>query len=172
LHTLHFAVQATFRPLVAIPSWRKLVSLGQRPVLFFRPDLEYLGYPDFVDPSCTGLDRAASLAAMILPNLEKRFYYETSFGREWEPFWTRLWHRADEALLRSDEIVIIGYSLPTADVDARKLLLETANKRASLSVCCGTQTASIEEQFRRAGFTNIEGMAVCTFDGWLSSRRP
>jgi len=40
-----------------------LNSLGDRPVLYFRPDLEYLGYPDFVDPLCSGLHRAVCLPA-------------------------------------------------------------------------------------------------------------
>jgi hypothetical protein len=40
-------------------------SLAKRPVLFFRPDLEYLGYQDLVDPRCACLDTAASLPAMI-----------------------------------------------------------------------------------------------------------
>src|SRR5260370_41749681 len=35
-----------------------------RPALFFRPDQEYLGFPDFVDPLCAHLDAAASLPAM------------------------------------------------------------------------------------------------------------
>ena len=48
-------------------------SLGNRPVLFFRPDLEYLGYGDFIDPRCAGLDNAASLPAMIMPALPKHF---------------------------------------------------------------------------------------------------
>jgi hypothetical protein len=30
-------------------------SLGSRPVLCFRPDLDYLGYPDFIDPRCRRL---------------------------------------------------------------------------------------------------------------------
>ena len=48
-------------------------SLGNRPVLFFRPDLEYLGYADFIDPRCSRLDTAASLPAMIMPALPKHF---------------------------------------------------------------------------------------------------
>ena len=76
-------------------------SLGDRPVLFFRPDLEYLGYPDFVDPLCANLDSAPSLSAMILPALPKRFCFETSFGEEWKPFWDGLWRRAQSAVDQS-----------------------------------------------------------------------
>lgn len=66
-------------------------SLGARPVLFFRPDLEFLGYPEFVDPQCQGLNSAASLPTMIMPALPKRFYFETTFGLEWKGFWDSLW---------------------------------------------------------------------------------
>ena len=56
-------------------------SLGNRPVLFFRPDLEYLGYTDFVDPRCVRLDSAASLPAMIMPALPKTFHFATTYGQ-------------------------------------------------------------------------------------------
>jgi hypothetical protein len=62
------------------------ISLGDRPVLFFRPDLEYLGYHGFVDPLCAHLDqRTRACPAMILPAVPKRFCFETSFGEEWKP---------------------------------------------------------------------------------------
>jgi len=49
-------------------------SLGCRPVLSFRPDLEYIGHSDFVDPLCQS-EIAASLPAMIMPALPKQFYF-------------------------------------------------------------------------------------------------
>jgi hypothetical protein len=83
-------------------------SIGDRPVLFFRPDLEYLGYRDFVDPRCAHLKTAASLPAMIMPALPKHFHFVTSFGQEWREFWDSLWQRAAYAIQAADEVVVIG----------------------------------------------------------------
>ena len=141
-------------------------SIGDRPVLFFRPDLEYLGYQDFVDPRCLRLDSAASLPAMIMPALPKRFYFETTYGREWEGFWDRLWLRAKRALASADEVVVIGYSMPTADERARTMLLDNANKTVRFAICCGNATAGLEQQFRDQGFGGVERIAT-TFESFL-----
>ena len=143
-------------------------SLGERPVLFFRPDLEYLGYGEFMDPRCAGLSQAASTSSIIMPALPKRFYFETSFGREWEPFWDHLWHSAAKALQATNEVIIIGYSLPAADQRARELLLAGAKKNANLTICCGNATSGIEEQFRKEGFSRIHRVPQPTFEGWLA----
>ncbi len=141
-------------------------SLGARPVLFFRPDLEYLGYPDFVDPQCQGLNSAASLPTMIMPALPKRFYFETTFGLEWKGFWDSLWQRAQHAISNADEVVIIGYSLPVADERARVMLLDGANKDVRLSICCGNATDRLEQEFRDHGFSGVEHVAI-TFEEYL-----
>jgi hypothetical protein len=141
-------------------------SLGDRPVLFFRPDLEYLDYKDFVDPRCSRLDTAASLPAMIMPALPKTFHFATIYGEEWKDFWDGLWHRAERAIEKADELVVIGYSLPTADKRARAMLLSSANKAVRLSICCGKATASLEQEFREHGFSNIQAGAS-TFDDFL-----
>ena len=145
-------------------------SLGDRPVLFFRPDLEYLGLPRFVDPLCARLDTAADLPAMILPVLPKQFYYDTSFGQEWKPFWDHIWSGAHSAIENAYELIVIGYSLPDVDVRARKLLLETSNKDVLLTVCCGDATASLEAVFRCRGFRNSRRIPDPTFSGFLSSQ--
>lgn len=75
-------------------------SLGNRPVLFFRPDIEYLGYRDFADPLCARLDRAASLPVMILPALPKQFGYDNA----WKAFWDDLWNRAESAIDKAREL--------------------------------------------------------------------
>ena len=142
-------------------------SLGNRPVLFFRPDLEYLGYTDFVDPRCVRLDSAASLPAMIMPALPKTFHFATTYGKEWKEFWDVLWWRAERAIANADELAIIGYSLPIADERARAMLLGSANKAVRLSICCGKTSASLEQEFRQHGFTNIQGGAA-TFDDFLA----
>lgn len=142
-------------------------SLGDRPVLFFRPDLEYLGYQDFVDPRCSRLDTAASLPAMIMPALPKPFHFVTTFGQEWKGFWDGLWQRAACAIENADELVVIGYSLPTADKRARTLLLGTGNKTVRLSICCGKATPTLEQKFRDHGFIGIQSVNS-TFDGFLT----
>jgi len=142
-------------------------SLGHRPVLFFRPDLEYLGYRDFVDPRCACLDTAASLPAMIMPALPKTFHFATTYGEEWKEFWDGLWWRGEHAIENADELAVIGYSLPIADERARAMLLGCANKAVRLSICCGKATASLEQEFREHGFTNIQTGAA-TFDDFVA----
>ena len=142
-------------------------SLGHRPVLFFRPDLEYLGYRDFVGPICFGLDTAATVPAMILPALPKHFHFATTFGEEWKDFWDGLWQRAEHAIDNADEVAVIGYSLPTADERARAMLLGATNKAVRLSICCGKANARLEKEFREHGFDMIDAHAT-TFDGFLA----
>jgi len=142
-------------------------SLGYRPVLFYRADLEYLHYETFVDPQCRGLTSAATLPAIILPALPKRFYFETTFGTEWDGFWADLWKQASRATEAADELTIIGYSLPVADEAARGLLLNRRNASVKLSICCGETTPSIANEFRVRGFTNIS-TSPATFAEYLS----
>jgi len=143
-------------------------SLGDRPVLFFKADLEYLGYPDFVDPLCSRLNTAASQPAMIMPALPKEFYYATTFGQEWKDFWDDLWdNRVASAIANADELVIIGYSLPLTDERARKLLLSTRNRCVRLSICCGPATPDLEQLFRNHGFSRIDPTAH-TFEDFLA----
>ena len=59
---------------------------GDRPVLLFRSDQEYLGFRDFVDPLCAHLNAAASLPAMIMPALPKEFCFATTYGQGWNSF--------------------------------------------------------------------------------------
>ena len=145
-------------------------SLGKRPVLFFRPDLEYVGSPEFVDPLCRGLDAAASLPAMIMPALPKAFHFATTYGLEWKSFWDRLWNRAAGTISKADHVVVIGYSLPSVDERARGLLLGTSNKGVGLTIFCGNATTRLEREFRDHGFSGIESVAT-TFDGFLASER-
>ena len=102
-----------------------------------------------------------------MPALPKTFYFQTTFGEEWKGFWNGLWWRAERAISSADELVVIGYSLPTADERARAMLLRTKNKTARLTVCCANGTGSIEREFRDNGFTNIETGAP-TFDDFLA----
>ena len=146
-------------------------SLGHRPVLFFRPDLDYLGYGDFVDPRCRGLETAATLPAMIMPALPKNFHFATTFGEEWRGFWNGLWERARRSITNADEIVLIGYSMPVVDQRARAMLLGNPNKSVRLSICCGKSTSSLEQEFRGRGFSRLQSVPS-TFGDFLKDTVP
>ncbi len=141
-------------------------SLGDRPVLYFRPDLEYLGYPAFVDPNCAGLTQAAVLPVMIMPAFGKKFSLSSTSGQEWKPFWEDLWRKAEIGLRVAEEIAIIGYSLPLTDERARDLLFQRANRDARLYVCCRQDTETIAQEFRNHGFLNIV-KEVTSFEEYL-----
>jgi hypothetical protein len=128
-------------------------SLPTRPVVLFAHDFEFFGYPPGSrDPHYRGDSQPAAQTALIIPTRHKRFYMQTSFGREWEEFWKDLWNQAAHALKVSDEVVIIGYSMPVADQDARRLLLEQSNKKSRITVLCGGRSKSICEEFKSHGF--------------------
>jgi hypothetical protein len=144
-------------------------SLSDRPVLYIRPDWEYLGYHEAVDSLCSLPNVTYSSPAMIMPALPKYFYFQTSFGQEMKSFWDRLWERAKRELENADELVLIGYSLPTADERARSMLLGTTNKSVRLSICCANATTALEQEFRDNGFDGIQQRA-CTFENFLKAR--
>src|SRR5260370_36871553 len=105
--------------------------------------MEYLGYLDFVDPLCSGIDTAASLVAMIMPALPKHFHFATTYGEEWKDFWDGLWWRAGHGIENAVELAGIGYSLPPADGRARAMLFGSPNKGVRLSICCADATAKL-----------------------------
>lgn len=147
-------------------------SLGERPVLCFRPDFEYLGFPDVIDPLYGHLPSAASVTAMIMPVLKKTFFQQTTFGKEWQRFWDMLWDQAATALRHTDEIVVIGYSMPAADERARALLLDNSNKEARVIVCAQSATARIADELRYCGYARVSQPASPTFAGWIAPKSP
>jgi hypothetical protein len=144
--------------------WNPMCS---RPVLLPR-EFGFLGYEGVTDPEPVGgVTRSGS---MVLMSRNKRFYVSTSINpREREPFWSTLWGQADTALRNANEVVIIGYSLPDADAEARRLLLGTINRDSSLTICCGQNTDRVGNEFVRGGFSQ-----VCTdskrFEHWLAAQ--
>jgi hypothetical protein len=127
-------------------------SHGPRPVLLPQ-ELEFLGCPpETRDPRFNGGGMLRN-GSMILPSRDKRFYVGTSTNsRERGDFWSSLWHQAAMALREAREISVIGYSFPSADKDARELLLNNSNRRCRLAICSGSDTTHIREQFVSAGF--------------------
>jgi hypothetical protein len=109
---------------------------------------------------------------MIMPTLKKRFFHETTFGKEWEPFWNALWSQAKDALRQADEIVLIGYSMPAADERARELLFASPDKHVRVTICCHTASSGIAQEFRDHGFTNIHEPTNPMFEGWIARMPP
>ena len=143
-------------------------SLGSRPVIFCQRDFEFLGYPSGMsDPEYTGPSTAAAIPAIIMLTRRKHFYFETSFGREWEAFWSDLWKQAERALRSSEKIVIIGYGMASADEKARKLLLEKSNRDAHITICCERRNTAIRNEFDAHGFQQIETFGEGRFEDYL-----
>lgn len=141
-----------------------------RPILFFRPDFEYLGYADEVkDPESRSIEKAPGETALIMPMLNKRFYKQTILGREWESFWRDIWGLAAEALRASDKIVLIGYSMPIADEAARSLLLDESNKDANVAAYCGSRSSSIRDEFSSNNFTTARDTGEGRFEEFLDT---
>jgi hypothetical protein len=138
-------------------------SLGQHPVIH-QADLEYLGYKQFSGYTYPG---GGAFPCLILPGRTKEFFYDTSLGREYTEFWSLLWSRATEAVTRCDKIVLCGYSLPPVDERACELLLQKPRKETHILVVSGSQSARIADDFRTAGFRNIETFEGGRFEGWV-----
>jgi hypothetical protein len=142
---------------------------GSRPTLFCESDFSYLGYSNEVrDPHCKGISWTGGDPALVLPTLHKNFFQQTSFDREWEPFWNHIWGQAAHALHSSEKIVIIGYSMPAADERARELLLEHSNSNAEILGFSGSRTDSICEEFRKRGFQTVKSFGKGRFEDFLS----
>jgi hypothetical protein len=140
-----------------------------RPVILFPNDFEFLGYPrELLDPlSPPRNSTPAALPALIMLTHHKRFYTQTSGGREWEQFWDSLWTKASQVLGTANRIVIIGYSMPFADEEARKLLLEKSDKSAKITLLCADRNTAIRDQFKSRGFSEVEMFKNGLFEQFL-----
>jgi len=145
-----------------------LKSLGSRPTIFFRQDFDFLGYPNDVrDPQCGQVDKAAGFPAIVMPTLHKRFFEQTSLGREWGQFWNSIWEQAAHALSIAESIAIIGYSMPEADQHARELLLQRSNRHAQLTICSGSRSTAIRAEFISHGFSSVRTIGQGRFEDFL-----
>lgn len=142
-------------------------AFGSRPVI---PKwvLEFFGYPSEIrDPEAPHRILAA-VPAMIMPTFNKRFYEQTSGGRELESFWEDLWEQAKHALRSSEEIVIVGYSMPAADERARNLLLSAPDAHVRVGIFCGASTKSVSDEFVEQGFSNVYTLGNKLFEDYLA----
>jgi hypothetical protein len=138
--------------------------LGQRP-LIHRADLEHLGYSDFTDFTEYLYSNGGAFPCLILPDREKKFFYETSFGIECRPFWDDLWTQATNAVKRSRRLVLCGYSLLPVDQRACDLLLNEPRKETPITVISGGQSGRVACAFRDAGFQNVDENGF--FEDWV-----
>jgi hypothetical protein len=143
-------------------------ALGDAPVIH-PADLQHLGYADFKGRVFTG---GGALECLILPGRKKEFFYDTSFGREVGNFWELLWSQAAEAVTKSEKIVLCGYSLLPADQRARELLLTVPQKKAHVTVVCGSQSEHIAGDFKAAGLQHVQVFAGSYFEDWVKTEVP
>ncbi len=141
--------------------------LGERPVIRDE-EFTYLGYKNASDPQCN--NGPVQLDTIIMPSANKKFYMETSFGREWEELWDSLWFQAGEALEKSTEVFLIGYSLPQYDIRARDLLATKIGSDIPIKVCCHTGTDGAIESLKQLSL-RAEPAAATTFADWIQHTR-
>jgi hypothetical protein len=141
-------------------------ALGNYPVIH-RADLQHLGYADFTGHIFEG---GGAFPCLILPGRKKEFFYDTSFGHEFEEFWELLWSQAVEAVKRSEKIVLCGYSLLSVDQRACDLLLREPPKAAHVSVVSGNQSGRIAHDFKTAGFQSVTVFAGGYFEEWVQAQ--
>lgn len=139
-------------------------SLGYRPVIP-TPELEFLE-ADVRDPKF--VMGTGYVSSLIMPAAKKKFYMETSFNlREWKEFWDFLWFKAEESVRNSNELHIVGYSLPEYDGRAIDLLLKSTCRDCKISVACRSDSERLIRTFRNAGFTHVHSFADGSFESWL-----
>jgi hypothetical protein len=92
---------------------------------------------------------------LVLPTYEKQYFVITSIGDEWISFYESLWTQASDSLQQSERIVIIGYSMPNADIRSRAMLLWTSNKRAEVLLSCAGSNAKLKHEFEVHGFGRV-----------------
>ncbi len=139
------------------------LSIGQHPVIH-KADLEFLGYTDFSGHTYPG---GGAFPSLILPSSNKEFFYRTSFGIEWKPFFDHLWAQAGDALRHAERVVVCGYSMLPVDERARNMILNSPNKKTKIEIVCGSQGKRIADDFRNAGYRDVFFDATGYFEEWV-----
>jgi hypothetical protein len=143
-------------------NWFKEPINDSPPPVIFSRDLGLLGYEGLVDPRVGGNGMGVdNSGTFILPDPRKKFH--------WKRFWTPLWSAAARKLRAATEVFIHGYSMPSADARARKLLFKNIDKSAAISIHCRRASESIGEEFRRHGFTKVRAFPLVGFEDWTTS---
>jgi ribA/ribD-fused uncharacterized protein len=141
--------------------------MGGRPVIH-TVDAEYLGYENFSGNTYPG---GGSTLNMVLPGRNKQFYFDTSLGVEFKTFWDDLWSQGAHALKAANRLVICGYSMPKADGRARNLLFKHTNVETLVTVLSGADSERIANEFRDAGYENIEVLGRGYFEDLIEQEK-
>jgi hypothetical protein len=149
--------------VVAVPGG----ALGDRPVIA-SAEICFLGYDGLHDPLFTR--PSAAISPMILPTRSKQFFFDTSFGREWEGLWDSLWGQARQSLENSEEVFVLGYSMASVDERACELLFTSPSREVRIEVSSGSATGSIVQRFKDRGYLNAVGADHTHFEDWVSSK--
>jgi len=145
-------------------------AYDQRPAVFGKREFAFIGYDEDVrDPLTANITRAGGNPALILPTLHKNFFHQTTFDREWEPFWDDIWGQAGESLRTSEKVIVIGYSMPAADERARALILKCTNPGAEVRVFSGSDSKSICRTFHSCGYETAASAGNGYFENFLNS---
>lgn len=140
--------------------------LGKRP-LIHEADVEHLGYSDLTDFTPYLYRNGGAIPCLILPDREKKFFYEASFGVECREFWDDLWTKAADAVKHSQRLIVCGYSLLPVDRRACDLLLTVPRKQTHITIVSGDQSGRIASDFRDAGFQDVETFENGFFEDWV-----
>lgn len=127
-------------------------TLGHRPVIADH-HMQALGYAHERDRECP--PKTAKVQVMIAPFRKKQFFYETSFGTEYGDFYDDLWRQADAVLRRATTVYVLGYAMAPADTRARELIRRSVSLSAPVRFFCGSRGATLADEFRRAGFSDV-----------------
>jgi hypothetical protein len=138
-------------------------SLGFRPVIQ-DSEFNYLCYQELKDPLYKA---AVDIHPLILPARDKRFYEETTYGREWEQFWDALWNQAKTSLQQCQKLFILGYSLPLSDTRARDLIFENTKRDGQVEICCLAASDRIAREFCNHGFLRVRSLNNLSFEKWV-----
>jgi len=131
------------------------------PPLMFPRDLDMLGYQDRRDTRIGANGCAVNNSGtLILPDTDKRFY--------WERLWLPLWDSAARQLRSAGEVFIHGYSLPSADARARRLLFDNVSPHAPVHIFCWGASERIAAGFRQRGFADVRPNPETGFEVWSS----
>ena len=140
--------------------------MGERPIIQ-KAEFDYLGYENGSDPQCH--DGRVRIESLIMPTATKKFFLDTSAGREWEGFWDSIWSQAATALKTSDEVYLIGYSIPEYDTRARELIRSKVRPHIPINVCCHDATAGVIKSLTNLGHAGACSTGQHTFEDWITA---
>jgi hypothetical protein len=149
-------------------NWLVPIPLSDDYPVIHQADVERLGYSDLQDFTDHLYQiKSPAIPCLILPDRDKKFSYDTTFGTMFGWFWDHLWEQAITALRQSQRLVVCGYSLLPVDQRACSLLLKEPPKETRITIVSGSQGERIASDFRSAGFQDIHIFESGHFEEWV-----